>query len=71
MPPWLPCWLLSSGRQTTALVLVLVFVTVLVTVTAAEYKMESLLIFESCWRRFEERYGMVRAAWARAAWSPA
>lgn len=26
---------------------------------AAEYKMESLLIFESCWRRFEERYGLV------------
>jgi len=25
----------------------------------AEYKMESLLIFESCWRRFEERYGLV------------
>lgn len=29
---------------------------------AAEYKMESLLIFESCWRRFEERYGMVGGA---------
>jgi hypothetical protein len=28
----------------------------------AEYKMESLLIFESCWRRFTERYGMVRCA---------
>jgi hypothetical protein len=24
--------------------------------------MESLLIFESCWRRFTERYGMVRHA---------
>jgi hypothetical protein len=25
----------------------------------AEYKMESLVIFDSCWRRFEERYGQV------------
>jgi len=33
---------------------------------SAEYKMESLLIFDSCWRRFEERYGLVSQRTAAA-----